>query len=307
MSTIYRYLTSLSFVPVILMLLAIASIPGTIGWEGRGYYDTPPFIALLSLLVLLITTCTLRSWKSLRFSVTLVHAGFVIVCLGGVIRGLFGFIATSNVYEGGTIDHAYRWDRGRDAPLGFALTLRKISFELYPIPLRVGVLKNGEKYRLVTTAEGKTVSFDGISLVIDRFDPEDKTLHVSMISPVGRRLPLDPSNPAVAGRGGTIYTLVPVAWQTPGVKRSWVEIVVRTPSGGEITGVAEVNDPFSVQGLSIHHVSNDIDPTGRPYAGIQFVKDPGRPLVFFGMFLAVMGGILLPFTHRRRTRLHGRS
>jgi len=305
--TIYRVLTSLPFVPVILILLAGASIPGTFLMERGSYYGSLPFVILLSLLVLVITICTIRSLRGLRLSVIMLHAGFVIVCLGGVIRGVAGYVATVNVYEGGSIDQAYRWDLQRDETLGFTLTLRKISFDQYPVPLRIGILKNGEKYRLVTTAEGKVFTVDGIHLVADRFDPDSKVVSLSRVDGEGRRTPLDTSEPGMVGEGGARYAFRLVAWQEPAVKRSWVELLVRTESGGDIAGVSEVNAPFSLDGVTIHHVKNGLDSAGKPYAGLQIVRDPGRPVVFAGMLLASAGGILLPLRPRRGTISHDRS
>ncbi|WP_204318321.1 hypothetical protein, partial [Serratia marcescens] len=45
----------------------------------------------------------------------------------------FGHVATVNVYEGASVDQAYRWDLERDAPLGADLTVTRINREFDPL------------------------------------------------------------------------------------------------------------------------------------------------------------------------------
>lgn len=300
----YRRLTSLPFVPKILLLLAAASVPGTLLTDRKGYFDSIPFTLLLATLALSLSLCTLQAVSRLRLPVLLIHAGFVIVCCGGIVRWTLGWVATVNLYEGMTVDAAYRWDRERDLPLGFAITLERIGFEFHPARLRVGVLKNGEKYRLVTTAEGEGFDVDGIRFAVDRFDPENRSISVTMTPPGGSRVSLPPSEFPTMTSGGVQYGFRLVAWRTPDLRRSWVDLTVRSPSAPELTGSSEVNAPLRFQGVTIHHTANDADQSGRPFAGLQIVKDPGRPVVFTGMVLVSAGGVLLPFSRRRRRDDH---
>lgn len=272
--------------------------------ERKGYFGSIPFIILLATLSLAILFCTFQAVPRLRVPVLLIHAGFVIACSGGIVRWWGGWVATVNLYEGMTVDAAYRWDRGMDLPLGFSLTLQRIGVDFHPAPLRVGVLKNGEKYRLITTAEGKWFEVDGIRIAVDRFDPESRSLSLAVSRPDGSRISLEPSEVPSLTTGEVRYGFRLVAWRAPDLRRSWVDLTLRSPPVPELTGRSEVNAPLIFQGVTIHHTANNVDETGRPYAGLQIVRDPGRPVVFAGMIIASAGGVLLPLTPRGRRSSH---
>jgi cytochrome c biogenesis protein ResB len=63
-------------------------------------------------------------------------------------------------------------------------------------------------------------------------------------------------------------------------------------------GTSEVNAPLHWNELSFFNTQVSTDPAGQLFAGIQIVKDPGRPIVFAGMLITSIGG-LLAFARRK--------
>ena len=78
----------------------------------------------------------------------------------------------------------------------------------------------------------------------------------------------------------------------------WVDLRLSDHDKTLAEGISEVNAPLQWNGLSFYHTQTSRDPDGRKYAGIQIVKDPGKPLVFAGMIVTTLGG-LLSFARRK--------
>jgi len=84
-----------------------------------------------------------------------------------------------------------------------------------------------------------------------------------------------------------------VAFQSPVVKRVWVDLEITSGSAPPLSGPAEVNHPLQWQGLRFYHTATAADPAGRTYAGIQIVNDQGIPLVYLGFLVIFLGNGLL--------------
>jgi hypothetical protein len=78
----------------------------------------------------------------------------------------------------------------------------------------------------------------------------------------------------------------------------WVDLSLAEKGQAVVKGTSEINAPMQWQGLSIFNTRISYDPAGRKFAGIQVVKDPGRPLVFAGMIITSLGG-LFAFARRK--------
>lgn len=270
--------------------ITLITIPGTFG-IGRSWYTSPLFKILLGLLAANLLICTLQRWKRLKWPVLLLHGG-VLVTLAGAFMTSLGYVATVNVYEGAKTELAYRWDLEQDVPLGFDLAVDKIFREYLPVPVKVGVLRGEEKFGLFMLKTGESFNVGDYRVRVDSIDLQSEALFLSIYQ--GER------NIGTASTGGenTLPTGFPyafklVAFQNPVLRRAWVDLKLLRDSAVMAHGSTEINSPFQWGGLYFYNTLLDRTPEGEPFAGIQIVKDPGRPVVFAGFVIASLGALAL--------------
>ena len=271
------------------LAVAVLAIPGTFT-ESRALYAHPAFLFLLGGLALNLVLCTVRRFRSLSVPVLILHLGVLVVC-GGVIARAFGHVATVNIYEGTSVDTVYRWDLKRDAPLGADLAIRRINRDYYPIPVKVGVLQGAAKDSLHTLKTGESFPVGPYRITVDSLAFPSEVLKLSVFRDErligtcdtggGRSLP--PDFP---------YEFKLVAFQDPVLKRLWVDLALSRDSVPIAEGTAEVNAPFIWNGLYFYNTQVGTDKVGMSFAGIQVVKDPGRPCVFAGFAIMGLGAVL---------------
>lgn len=283
---------------VLFLAVAVLAIPGTFT-ESRALYAHPAFVGLLGGLALNLVLCTVRRFRSLSVPVLILHLGVVLVC-GGVIARAFGHVATVNVYEGTSVNMVYRWDLEKDVPLGADLTIRRINRDYYPIPVKVGVLKGDVKDSLHTLKTGDSFAVGPYRVTAESlaFPAEVLTLSVFRDGRLigtcdtggGRSLP--PDFP---------YSFKLVAFQDPVLKRLWVDLALSRDSLPIAEGTAEINAPFIWNGLYFYNTQVGTDAMGMSFAGIQVVRDPGRPCVFTGFAIMGLGAVLAGVRRFRKT------
>jgi cytochrome c biogenesis protein ResB len=287
-SRLLTRLTSLELAVVFLGLLCLVILPGTF-MESRQFYGHPLFMVLLALFGLQLTVCTIRRWQRLAKSTLIIHCGVIVTLVGGMF-GSLGFVATVNVYEGASTNTAYRWDLENDVPLGLSIKVNKVYQEFYPLPVKIGVLKGGEKHALITLKTGETFELGDVTVRLGQFDDYLKKVDLSLLR-----------NGMVVGTADTDgkksqltdfpYDFKLVAYQTPKIKRSWVDIELVKEGQFLASGRSEINHPFIWEGLYFFNTLSGHDKEGLSFAGIQVVRDPGRPFVFIGMVLTCLGAI----------------
>lgn len=290
---IVKYFASTELAVALFLVISIVAIPGTFS-EDRTIYSSPLFLLLLGLFGVNLIFCTVRRRRTLSPSVMVLHGG-VIVTLVGCILASFGFIATVNMYEGSMVDHVYRWDLKMDAPLGAGMLLKKINWEYYPMPVKIGVLKGQNKEKLFELKTGQSFDFNGYRIVVGSVEFKTENLKLSVFEQ-GRLLgtfntlsgatDLPPEFP---------YSFKLVANKTPRLKRQWVDLLLTDATGQISDGTAEVNGPFKWRGLYFFNTQVEEDRDGVLYAGIQIVNDPGRWLVFSGMVIIAVGAFMATF------------
>lgn len=271
-------------------VITLLIIPGTFGvW--RSWYASPLSKALLGLLMLNLLICTVQRWKRLRWPVLLLHAGVLVVLAGAFFTSL-GYVATVNVYEGGKTELAYRWDLQQDTPLGFNLAVDKINREYLPIPVRVGVLTGTEKVGLFTLKVGESFNLGDYRVRVDSLDLATETLYLTVVQ--GERTIGTASTKGETTLPGDFpYAFKLVAFKNPVLRRAWVDLTLAQNDTVLAKGSTEINHPFTWRGLHFYSTLIDRTPNGEPYAGIQIVYDPGRPVVFAGFLLAGAGALAL--------------
>ena len=291
-----RFLASTELAVALFLAVSLLAIPGTFT-ESRTIYAHPAFLTLLGALALNLTLCSVRRFRSISLPVLILHLGVLVVC-AGVIARAFGFVATVNIYEGTTVGTVYRWDLERDAPLGAELTIRRINREYYPIPVKVGVLRGETKEALHTLKTGGSFEVGPYRITADSLEFPAEILKLSVFQQ-GRLIGSCDTAGSSSLPANFPYQFKLVAFQNPVLKRLWVDLVLTRNNAPVAAGSSEVNAPFIWNGLYFYNTQVDVDKVGMSFAGIQVVRDPGRPCVFAGF--AIMGlGVMLSCARRLR-------
>jgi len=292
---LWNYLTSTSFALVLFGIISIMAIAGTLpGLEA--VYRQPVFRIMIGLLGLCTLSCTVRRWRSVRLPVLVIHSGVILTLIGGLMSWL-GYVATVNAYESDNVVNFFRWDIQKDVPLGFTVTVKSINTDFYPVPVKVGVMKGAEKKELFILKTGDSFEIDQYKVRADKLETAAEKLDLTVFR-----------NGEIIGTADTdgVTKLPPdfpyrfklVAYQNPKLKRMWVDLSLASDGKVLVNGTSEVNSPLQWNGISVYHTQISQDPSGRKYAGIQIVKDPGKPYVFAGMIVTSLGG-LLAFCRRK--------
>lgn len=293
MKKVVKFLASTELAVALFLVISLVAIPGTFS-ENRTLYSSPPFLLLLGLFGINLVLCTQRRFATISKPVLVLHGGVVVTLLGCILAS-FGFVATVNMYEGTMVDHVYHWDREMDVPLGAGMALKKINWEFYPMPVRIGVLKGQSKEGLFELKTGQGFDYNGYRVSVGPVEAGSENLKLSVFEngrllgtfdTLSGKTDLPPDFP---------YSFKLVATKTPKLKRQWVDLALTDASGTVTEGSAEVNGPFQWSGLYFFNTQVALDPAGVPYAGIQIVRDPGRWLVFSGMAIVAIGAFTASF------------
>lgn len=287
---LYRFLGGSGVALALFGAIALLTIPGTFG-IGRSLYTHPLFKILLGALMLNLLLCSIQRYKRLKWPVLLLHGGVIVVMAGAFCTSL-GYVATVNIFEGGKTEQAYLWDHESDMPLGFDLMVEKIHREYLPLPVRVGVLRGEEKVGLFTLKTGESFTLADYKVRVDSIDLQSETLLLSILQgerTLGTATTEGDSNLP----SGFPYTFKLVAFQNPVLKRIWVDLKLVRDANILAQGTTEINSPFEWGGLYFYATLFDKTDSGEPFAGIQIVRDPGRPLVFAGFLLAALGAVAI--------------
>jgi hypothetical protein len=284
-----RFLASTELAVALFLAVAVLAIPGTFT-ESRTLYSHPFFLCLMGGLALNLVLCTVRRFRSISVPVLILHLGVLVVC-GGVIARAFGYVATVNVYEGTTVDKVYRWDLKRDVPLGAELTIRRINREYYPIPVKVGVLRGEAKEALHTLKTGDSFVAGPYTVTAEALEFPSEVLKLS-VSRDGQLIGACDTEGGSTLPADFPYEFKLVAFQNPVLKRLWVDLALGGKGAPVVSGTSEVNAPFIWNGLYFYNTQVNADQVGMSFAGIQVVRDPGRPCVFAGFAIMGLGAVL---------------
>jgi len=248
--------------------------------------------AALALLAANITLCTWQQRNRLPLDIIFIHAGFIVIA-AGCLLGATGFVATVNIHEGSGTDTAFFWDTGQDKPLGFTLYLKAIHRKPYPAPVKIGIIEYGRKTRLVTTHTGARFNHEGYGIEVLRLDADRESLQLLITGKDGKKRRYRTVKDTAGVPGDSPLECVLVSYRTPAEKEVWVDIEIVEKNGTTQRGSSRVNAPFAARGLRFYHTATGRGRDGRPFAGIQIVRDPGVPMVYGGFLLMTAGCLLL--------------
>ncbi|GAB4343593.1 MAG: ResB-like family cytochrome C biogenesis protein [Desulfobulbaceae bacterium] len=275
-------------VVTLFLVLVPLLVPSTLlPAEKAGAFLLPGKLVLLCI-GLSLAVCTWQRWQSLHGSTLVIHVGVMIVLVGSA-AGIFGFVATVNIYEGDSAGRIYRWDAGSEIDPGFALRVDAIRMDYFPAPLRIGVLRNGKKAELVETRTGESFSVDRYSVQVERLDPVRRTVLLQVMNSQGEVVGLreTPGRNGLPEEFPLDFRLV--AFKDPTLRRMWVELALLRGKKVLARGTSEVNHPLKWEGMRFFLTRVAADEEGRLYAGIQISRDPGLPLVYAGFAILCSG------------------
>jgi hypothetical protein len=282
----------------LILFFCISLVPGSLAESG--FHLSAISGLFLAAFSLNLALCTFRRIRSLSKPVLIIHAGILLIIAAGVISS-YGFIATKNIYEGDRVDSVYRWDAEREMPLGLSLYVKKINIEYYPVPLRIGVLKGGEKFGLFEIRTGDSFRVGQYTVKAQSFEypAESANLVVSLGDRTvgsantdgGKDLPED-----------FPYEFRLVASKKPHAKMTGIDVEISRNSEVIARGTLENNSPLTCESLSFYNVEVSIDKYGNRFAGVQITKDPGRPYVFLGFAVLGIGSLLWGYNKVRGYR-----
>lgn len=229
-----------------------------------------------------------------RWGSTLVHLS-VLLIMAGAWAGGFGFVGTLNIHVGDKSAVCFDWGLESNRPLGFEFRLDHFEPLYYPIEVEFAVLDRpgGTTLDVHKTSEGRlhALPVGGLWVRVHKFLVEEKTLVLHIYrgaeflgeyrAASGRRVMNQ------VERGGLEFEAR--AYRDPILRQMHSEVSLLRDGRVVKQGVIEVNHPLVFEGVSIYQTAFNRDKFGFWYAGFQFSRDPGEPLVWLGCLLLVTG------------------
>jgi hypothetical protein len=296
-----RRLASKQAALILFSLLGLSLVPGT--FAETDFHVSVPSRIIIGCIGVNLLLCTARRLKNLPLPVLVMHVGALLIIAGATVSA-FGFVATVNIYEGATTDTAYRWDLEEDRRMDVAITVKGIKTEFYPVPVRVGVLKGRDKVGLFELKTGGSFTIDGYRIKAEALMMPLSILKLSVFQG-DRQLGTADTEGAGELPQDFPYAFRLVAFGNPVYKQVAVELALTQGPQVVAEGIVEANSPLVWNGLYYYHTQLEWDKYGKAYAGIQIVKDPGKPFVYMGFAVLAMGSVLWAykiFYGRRRIR-----
>ena len=294
-------------------LLAAARFLGVIDT-----HRSPVFLSLVALIGLNLTFCTWRRVASLRFKGgapaggprrlrlavdVAMHLSLLAIAAGGAGKGLWGTVRTMNVHVGGATDVFFDFASGRDVPLGFTVEVLERQDTWYPLRALIGVSDSaaGAKIGLVEAVEGRTVAVPGadLSLRLEAADSAGGLLR--LIAKGGGRTDAVELETVEGGKASADvgpFRLTLVAWRRD-IKGVRGRIACSGDGLPRQVGWISPRERVTCGGVGFAMTAWGEDSDGRPYVGIQAVRDPAAPLFWAGCIAFVISLTLLIAIGRR--------
>ena len=238
------------------------------------------------LLAISLFVCLIRRFRLFSFTALGFHLG-VLLLIGGGLLSVGREVVTVNLHQETTASETFSPQAG-----GAVLRVGDIRREFYPVKLRLGIKKGGEKYRLVETQTGKSFSVPGYRVKVGEFIPWQSAVNLE-VKDDGDHLVWQGTTPY---EGDLLpYGFVLVAYRNLMVKDVEVELFLKVDGKEIAAGRIGPNRTFSWRGYRFFCTGVKDDPYGFPYASIQISRDPGLPL-FWAAALIILAACLAGLT-----------
>ncbi len=240
-----------------------------------------------------------------RWGSTLTHVSVLVVMIGAVLGNL-GFVGTLNIRIGDSSRFYYDWDTKRDKPLGFEFRLDHFQPIYYPIELQIEVWDpvSQERLEVYAVKEGESFRLPGVDFTakVEKFDPAAEVLIMGILrggNYLGEYRISRKDGVSAGPLKNYLLHLRPLAFRDPVLKQMHSEVSLLEEGKVVKQGTITVNHPLTHNGTTIYQTAFNLDPEGNWYAGFQFTRDPGEPLVWVGSVLLILGVLLAFFVPYR--------
>lgn len=311
MEKIWRFLGSVRLTLGVLLSLAGFAAAGTFP-AGRRLlsdpYHHPAFVGMLLLLGLNVAFCTGQRLVARRraapgralscrsLSDAALHLSILVILCSGVFKGLGELVMTQNIHVGRSTETAYDWRAKTDAPLGFTLAVGDFVEDSYPVRARIGISRRdtGESLLVAEVREGVEAFLPGPGLYLKLTDFRQREGVARLEIRERESAPVRIAMSIREDEGRVVeyesYRLTMLAYKSlPRLVRSL--ITIREEGVVVREGWLEANGRMLHRGLRFSMTAWGQDPGGRPFVGIQLVRNPGEALFWVGCILL---GIALP-------------
>ena len=302
---LWRFLGSVRLTLAALLSLAafaaVGTLPGERGLVADAYHH-PVFTGLLLLLGVNVAICTTQRLSARRratagrvlscrgFADAGLHLSVIVILCSGVLKGFGEVVLTQNILVGGATQTAYDWRARADAPLGFTLAVGDYVEEPYPVRARIGISRRdtGEQLFVAEVREGGAAVRlgPGLELSMTGFEQREKAVLLEAGGSGSARAGIVLRTSGDEGREAACgpYLLTVLAyWSQPRTVRCLLSI--REAGGAVREEWLAPNGRMSHGDLRFSLTAWGRDQEGRPFVGIQMVRNPGAPLFWAGCVL----------------------
>lgn len=232
-----------------------------------------------------------RRWAFLGFP--LVHLSPFLIAAGAFTGTQAGFVGTAVITVGTIDERAMNWKMSRDVELPFAVHVKSLKREWYPLTVRMdAVTSDGITTGELVAAEGERVKVPGTryEMALLKFDPDARDISYGLYGPEGllgtytrKDMQLAPVRVSPKAYLGEVrQALAGLDFYMPGKSQAQ-------------TVTISVNSPAEIEGHRIYLTAWGADDEGKPYVGLQITKDPGQELMWAGSVMLAAGLFVLLF------------
>lgn len=247
-----------------------------------------------------------------RLGAYIVHLSILVIILGAIIGGIFGFKAFVMIPEGESTDVVYSQDESRTSvPLGFEVFCNKFDIDYYqngtPKEYRsdLSVFENGKEVIKKRITVNNPLSHNGITFYQSSYQPipNEYTVNISLATPaidgnqIGRQesFSVQPNKTITWNQADVRFKIV--ASSEDGHGHGPYKIWFDDKNNNAITFVTNDKQPFEIKS----ETGNYLFTISQRYAtGLQVVKDPGVWLVYIGCILMLFGLFVSFFMSHRK-------